>query len=163
MSILIDGHNLIGQLADLSLADPNDEAKLVQRLRVYRSTVSCPITVVFDHGENYVPPQSLSGGGVEVVFANSQSSADEHIIQRIRQNGAPHRLLVISSDQDIQAAARSCGAQVMTSQEFALEMKKRHAPKHKKRRRTTQEPSLSAREVEEWLAVFKNRPKKRGD
>ena len=29
---LIDGHNLIGQLPDLSLTDPDDEAKLVQKL-----------------------------------------------------------------------------------------------------------------------------------
>ena len=35
MPILIDGHNLIAKLPDLRLDDPDDEAKLVARLRAY--------------------------------------------------------------------------------------------------------------------------------
>ena len=33
MLYLIDGHNLIGQMPGLSLDDPHDEAKLVERLK----------------------------------------------------------------------------------------------------------------------------------
>lgn len=33
MNYLIDGHNLIARTPGLSLADPDDEAKLVQLLR----------------------------------------------------------------------------------------------------------------------------------
>ncbi len=32
MHYLIDGHNLIAQISDISLDDPDDEAKLVLRL-----------------------------------------------------------------------------------------------------------------------------------
>jgi S-adenosylhomocysteine hydrolase len=32
MPYMIDGHNLIGKLPDISLDDPNDEALLVQKL-----------------------------------------------------------------------------------------------------------------------------------
>jgi hypothetical protein len=35
--LLIDGHNLIGQLAAPRLDDPDDEAQLVRRLRSYRA------------------------------------------------------------------------------------------------------------------------------
>jgi hypothetical protein len=35
MPYLIDAHNLIGQLEDLSLSDPNDEAILVTRLKAF--------------------------------------------------------------------------------------------------------------------------------
>jgi len=35
MPLLIDGHNLIGQIPDISLSDPDDEAKLVLLLRRY--------------------------------------------------------------------------------------------------------------------------------
>ena len=99
MSILIDGHNLIGQSPGLALDDPDDEARLVQRLRVYRSVVRQPITVVFDSGAAYVPPLNLSGGGVEVVFAAAGSSADGLIISRIGRVREPGELLVVSSDR----------------------------------------------------------------
>ena len=35
MPLLIDGHNLIGQIAGMSLADPDDEGDLVMLLRRY--------------------------------------------------------------------------------------------------------------------------------
>ena len=50
MPILIDGHNLIGRLPDLRLDDPDDEAKLVLRLRAYAARTRKRITVVFDQG-----------------------------------------------------------------------------------------------------------------
>ena len=37
MFYLIDGHNLIGQLADIDLDDPNDESLLVQKLNGWTS------------------------------------------------------------------------------------------------------------------------------
>jgi len=158
MSILIDGHNLIGQLEDLSLSDPDDEAKLVARLRVYRSATNRPITVVFDHGERYAPPQGLSGSGVEVIFAPVDSSADELIVQRIAQSHEPHALLVVSADKEVQAAARSRGAQVMTAQEFVRQMKETHAPRNKRRRRKPVfEPAVPAAEVEYGVRQFKSR------
>jgi predicted RNA-binding protein with PIN domain len=158
MSVLIDGHNLVAQLDDLSLSDPDDEARLVQRLKVYRSAINRPITVVFDHGERYTPPQDLSGGGVKVLFAALDSSADELIVQRITRSREPHALLVVSTDGEVQAAARSRGAQVMTAQEFARQMKETHAPRHKRRRRKPVfEPAVSAAEVEYWVRQFESR------
>ena len=154
MSILIDGHNLIGQIADLDLSDPDDEAKLVQRLRVYRNVANEPITVIFDHGTGYTPPHNLSGGGVEVVFAGMDAQADWLIIGRIRNERDPEHLTVVSSDREIQSVAQGHGAKVLTAQEFAAQMLRNHAPKHKRRRRTRREPRLSAREVDEWLALF---------
>ena len=68
MPILIDGHNLIGQMSDLSLADPDDEAKLLQRLRGYRNVANQPITVVFDSGSHYSLPQDRSCGWGNVLL-----------------------------------------------------------------------------------------------
>ena len=36
MPYLIDGHNLIACLPDISLDDPNDEAQLVNKLKGFR-------------------------------------------------------------------------------------------------------------------------------
>ena len=159
MPILIDGHNLIGQIADLDLSDPDDEAKLVQRLRVYRNVANQPITVIFDHGEAYTPPQNLSGGGVEVVFSALDSDADRLIARRVRAEANPGQLVVVSSDLELQSIARRAGAKTLTAQEFAAQMARNHAPKHKRRKRVRQEPKLSAREVDEWLEIFEDKPK----
>ena len=48
MSLIIDGHNLIGVMPDIDLADPDDEWQLVQRLRGYASAKNTALTVVFD-------------------------------------------------------------------------------------------------------------------
>jgi len=157
MAILIDGHNLIAQIADLDLSDPDDEAKLVQRLRVYRNVANQPITVFFDHGPTYTPPHNLSGGGVEAVFSSVDSPADGLIIARIRNETNPRQIVVVSSDREIQRIAQSYGAKVLTAREFAAQMVRNHAPQHKRRKRVRREPRLSAREVDEWLAIFEER------
>ena len=52
MPLLIDGHNLIGHLPDLSLSDPRDEVKLVARLQAYaaRSESESPSCSILGQG-----------------------------------------------------------------------------------------------------------------
>jgi uncharacterized protein len=154
LAILIDGHNVIGQMPDLSLADPDDEAKLVQRLRIYRNVVNTPITVIFDPGDSYTPPYSLSGGGVEVVFAGQYTSADRLIISRIQHAADPEHLLVVSSDGEIVDAARRYGARVMLAPDFVRELAHRRGPRPRRSKKPKLEDRVSAREVDEWLALF---------
>lgn len=159
MAILIDGHNLIGQMPDLSLADPDDEAKLVQRLKIYRDAVKMPITVVFDPGESCTPPHSLSEGGIEVIFAGQRNSADRLIISRIQRAANPEHLLVVSSDQEIVDVARRFGAQVMSAPDFVRAMARTHGARRRRPKKPKLEERVPAREVDEWLALFKGRKK----
>ena len=156
MPYLVDGHNLIGRMPGLSLADPDDEARLVQLLRRFASRRKKRVTVVFDKG---LPggKSSLSGAGVEVQFAPSSSTADALIRRRVRELRDPPNWTVVTSDAELAAAARARGARVMPSAEFAalLTTGGRAAEKG--------EPRLSKEEVEEWLGVFgrKGRPKRK--
>jgi predicted RNA-binding protein with PIN domain len=82
MPLLIDGHNLIGQLPDLSLSDPRDEVKLVARLQAYAARSGRRITVVFDPGPQAVPPalqRRSRHGYVEVIYADPGQKADDVI------------------------------------------------------------------------------------
>ena len=148
MPLLIDGHNLIGQLPGLRLDDPDDEAKLVARLRGYGARTRKRVTVVFDHGLPGGLSQSLSGGGVQVVFASAGRVADGILIERIRRARDPHGLTVVTSDGSVIAAARARGAQVMRSEEFAGQLS---APR---RDAGDQDVHLSPEEVDEWLDLF---------
>ena len=150
MPLLIDGHNLIGrgQLPGLRLDDPDDEAKLVARLRTYCARTRKRITVVFDHGLPGGRSRELSGGGVEVVFASAGRTADGILRERVRRARDPRGLTVVTSDNEVIAVARARGARVMRSEEFAAQL---NVP------RTVEAESdvhLSAEEVEEWLNVF---------
>jgi predicted RNA-binding protein with PIN domain len=53
MPILIDGHNLIGKMSSISLADPEDEDKLVRVLARRLHSQRHKTIVVFDKGADF--------------------------------------------------------------------------------------------------------------
>jgi len=151
MPLLIDGHNLIGRLPDLRLDDPDDEARLVARLRTYAARTRKRVRVVFDRGLPGGRSRELSGGGVEVVFASAGRTADGILRERIRHSRDPHGLTVVTSDQQVIAAAQARGAHVMRSEEFAALLSE---PPPADTGDAGKDVHLSPQEVEEWLALF---------
>ena len=151
MPLLIDGHNLIGQMPDLDLEDPDDEAKLVARLRTYCARARKRATVVFDHGLPGGRSLPLSGGGVEVVFASAGRKADGILCERLRRARDPRGLTVVSSDGEVLAAARARHARVIRSEDFALQLS---SPRSVETDEAARDRPISSQEVEEWLSLF---------
>ncbi|MCP4541912.1 MAG: NYN domain-containing protein [Chloroflexi bacterium] len=154
MPILIDGHNLIGKLPDIHLDDPDDEAKLVVRLKSYCARTSKRVTVVFDHGLPGGRSWELSGGGVETVFAPTGRTADRILCERLRQARDPRGLTVVTSDRQVIAAAKAQGARVMRSEQFAVQL---NTPRTVETIETERDVNLSADEVQEWLKMFEEK------
>jgi hypothetical protein len=150
MPVLIDGHNLIGQLPDISLADPDDEARLVSRLQAYAGRTGKRVVVVFDRGMPGGRSQTLSGGRVEVVFAPTGCNADGVLIERIRRARNPRGLVVVTSDREVVAVARRRGARVVRAEAFLGELEPSPASPDSAR----EDVHLSADEVEAWLELF---------
>jgi predicted RNA-binding protein with PIN domain len=151
MQFLIDGHNLIGKLPDIHLDDPDDEAKLVVRLRTYCARTGRRVTAVFDHGLPGGHSWELSGGGVEAVFAPLGRTADGILRERIRQARDPRSLTVVTSDHQVIAAAQARGARVVRSEEFVVQL---NTPRPVETIETERDVNLSADEVQEWLKMF---------
>jgi predicted RNA-binding protein with PIN domain len=154
MNLLVDGHNLIGQTPGLSLADPDDEAKLVLMLRRYAvQKRSRQVVVVFDRGI-YGHPQSLNGYGITCYFARSPQDADEQLIQRIRALPRPREWALVSSDRVVVRAAQERGMRLLESRAFALQL----APVNRKATPSPQSEKpdvrLSEAELREWLRLF---------
>ncbi len=149
MPLLIDGHNLIARLPGISLDDPYDEAKLVERLRSYRARTGKRIVVVFDGGVPAGWSADLSSGGITVIFAAPGRPADKIIIERIRRSRDPRELVVVSSDREVTAVAEECGARVMPAESFAATL---NAPSPAVGERA--DVTLSPAEVKEWLNIF---------
>jgi predicted RNA-binding protein with PIN domain len=152
MPLLVDGHNLIGQVPGISLADADDEAQLVMLLRRYATAKRArQVFVVFDHGV-YGHPEQLDGYGVSCYFARSPHDADQELIRRIRKVARPGEWTVVTSDRQIARAAHDRGVRVISSQAFAAQLtmpKPQAAPEEKPR-----DVKLSEGEIEEWLALF---------
>ena len=84
MHYLIDGHNLIGQMDGLELSDPDDELKLLKKLR--RWTVADPrrqVTLFFDGGIFRGEAKHLSGALITVIFSSRKQTADALIIKAL--------------------------------------------------------------------------------
>ena len=153
MKFLIDGHNLIGQMPDIRLDDPDDEARLVQHLRHFARSGRHQITVIFDAGS---PGETgnLSRGPVKVVFAPTGSSADRLIIRRLPRIRDRQSWLIVTSDRQILSAASERHLRTERSEDFAARLRAHPAESDAADPR---EPHLSEGEIEMWLRHFKRR------
>ncbi|WP_376790069.1 NYN domain-containing protein [Thermoflexus sp.] len=157
MPFLIDGHNLIGAMPDLRLEDPNDEARLVERLQRLAMRTGRRITVVFDRG---APggASALSRGGVTVRFASSGVTADELLIRQIRSERNPRGLIVVSSDRSVQEAARRYGASVWSAIKFLTYMRRQLGEAASVTDAEEEKPGqVDPTELEYWLRLFQGK------
>ncbi len=149
MPFLIDGHNVIAVLPDIELTDPHDEAKLVLKLRSWSARTRRQATIVFDGGLPGGYSRSLSGGGLDVVFAaRSHTDADSIIKERLRHLPDAPNWTVVSSDHEVRDAARRVGARTLTAQAFVKRLGR--GPRLKMSKPT----EVSDEEVAQWLEVF---------
>lgn len=153
MIYLIDGHNLIGQMPDMSLDDPHDEAKLVERLKQFAARTGKRCTVVFDGGLPGGWSRDLSTYSVRAVFAHSGTSADAILLERIRTARDPGSLVVVSADHQIVEAALRRRISVISPAVFARQM---NAPAVLDKRDS--DPHLTPSEIQEWLDLFGGEP-----
>ena len=155
MPLLIDGHNLIGKLPDVQLSDPDDEDKLIARLKLYVARTGKRITVVFD------PPRQsewfawsddrYEHHNLTVIFATMGRKADDVIRERVAAEKDKVGLIVITSDAAVANFARQCGVKnVRSSEEFVRELQDSLAAPA-----PAEKPVISKREVDDWLKIFK--------
>jgi predicted RNA-binding protein with PIN domain len=153
MPILIDGHNLIGQMPGIKLSDPDDEAQLVMILRRYAARRrGRKVVVIFDGGV-YGHPEQLNGYGVEASFAHAPANADMELIRRIRAIRRRDEWVVVSSDRAVAGEAQARGIPVLSAQQFARRLASLDAPRASLHEKRNDRP-LSKAEVEEWMRLF---------
>ena len=152
MIVIIDGHNLIPHLPGLSLSDEDDETQLIRLLQEYGRLRRRSIEVFFDRA-----PTAQAGvrrfGRVQAHFVRSGVTADDAIMARLRSLGKRAKnVQVVSSDRQVQRAAKAAHATVISSDEFAVDWQKL----------ADEEPGLNPRdrllsekEVDAWERLFR--------
>jgi predicted RNA-binding protein with PIN domain len=119
MPYVIDGHNLIGKLSTIDLADPDDEIQLIRVLVHFLIGAGKRGTVFFDHRAP-MAKREQKFGRLSVRFTSHPRSADDDILQYLRSIApeAPN-YTVVTSDAELQKAANRIGARIMPSEVFA--------------------------------------------
>lgn len=152
MPFLIDGHNLIPRVG-LRLDSLDDELELIRLLQEYCRLSRGQVEVYFDNAPAGQPSKKKHGT-LTAHFVRRPDIADEAIRRRIGKLGASAKnWTVVSSDRRVQAEARAAKAKVLSSDEFAGQV-----------RRTLQnkaalggESTMSEDELKDWLELFGKR------
>jgi predicted RNA-binding protein with PIN domain len=155
MPYLIDGHNLIARLDDITLDDPQDEMKLVNQLRSFAARTQKRCVVVFDRG---LPggKSPMSTSTVEVVFASAtQSNADDVLMKRIQKTQDPRGWTIVTSDERVLAWGISRQMRGMRAHEFAKILK---VPANKPDLGEWAHVYVKPEEVAEFLLIFSQQP-----
>ncbi|MBN2043477.1 MAG: NYN domain-containing protein [Anaerolineales bacterium] len=149
MPYLIDGHNLIGKIPGLQLDDVDDERELIERLLIYCQQTGKDAEIYFDRSATGHARASVHGR-VTARFVRSGETADQAISRHLKRLGnAAANWTVVSSDRQVQNAAKRARARVIESEEFSRELAA--GPAVDKNRES---PPISEDEVDEWLDMF---------
>jgi len=153
MPYLVDGHNLIPKISGLELGELDDEIQLIELLQEFCRLRRKQVEVYFD---NAPPgqPRARNYGMVLARFARHGQSADELIHARLQAlGGAARNWTVVSSDHEVQAAARAARAQAISAEAFARLMGEtlEGTPREPTR---DGEAGQSADDIDDWLALF---------
>ena len=163
MHYIIDGHNLIGKMPDISLKDPNDEIKLTMRIKTWvAESKKRQVTLFFDGGAQGSHLNRLSSHNMKVIFAPSGKTADSLIISHMRKLKNPREYTLVTSDREIIGAAQLLRIRSLLSEEFIERMgfifkeQPDKEPKAKKEAPPDKPDvaKISEAEVQEWLDLF---------
>jgi predicted RNA-binding protein with PIN domain len=111
MRLLVDGMNVIGSRPDGWWRDRDAAmARLVDRLERWAASTGDDITVVFERK----PRPPISSPMVEVAHAPKPgaNAADHEIVRRVREDGDPKSIRVVTSDHLLSDLVRGLDATV---------------------------------------------------
>lgn len=134
MALLIDGYNLLhgtdlfGRGKSAGTLEASREALLRFVIASLEPDELAQTTIVFD-SKDAPPglPRTLSRKGLTIRFATGYADADELLEELILADNAPKKLTVVSSDHQVQRAARRRRSQYIDSQQWYFETRQRRS------------------------------------
>jgi len=157
MSLLIDGYNLLHEASRdyAAYGHSLSPAALCQILSRWASRRRRQVEIVFDG----YPPADFGAAEsrfewVRIAFSRGDGNADEVIARRIESSTAPRRLLVVSSDRQVQRAARRRNCGRVDSGRFWQRVCKDLSRPRRAKEPIEKRVGLSADQLDYWLEQF---------
>lgn len=149
MTYIIDGHNLIGKIPGLNLDDLDDEQELITLLQEYCLQTGKNIEVYFDKSATG-HARARVHGKVTARFVRSGETADQAIDRHLKRLGKQAaNWTVVSSDIQVQRAAKRVRARLISSEAFSRDLlAEQSSPGN------TDSPEINQDELDEWLDLF---------
>jgi predicted RNA-binding protein with PIN domain len=158
MPVIIDGYNLLRSIQRDEQFESLTEVGLCRIISDYMKNVRNHGHVVFDGTgpRDKSDFDQLGGlGNIEVYFSGEHLEADDLIIEKIDDSSAPKKLIIVSSDREIRAAAASRKAVSVKSDYFWQDVQNRletyqkpaYEPKAKR-------GGITEAEADQWLDFF---------
>lgn len=147
MKYILDGYNVIGALQHIQLSQSNKESTFLTWLMPFIHPKD-HLVVVFD-GKNdaFGFHQNERRNGMTIVTTQSDVSADEYIKDICVNGSSP--MIVVTSDRDIQYAAKKSQVRCMTAHQFI------HAYcQHANSEYRKQAPPITDGHIRYWLNEF---------
>ncbi len=167
MPLLIDGYNLLHATGIVGRGSgpgglERSRLALLNFLAHALDPADLPhTTVVFDaHDAPSGLPRVVQHRGIAVRYAAGYESADALIEELIRAESAPRRLVVVSSDREIQRAARRRRAKAVASDAWYAELLRARRERNEAATEPSDQPPvpLLAEDVEYWIRQFGGGP-----
>ena len=150
MPYIIDGHNLIGKIPDISLGDIDDEILLIKILDPHFKRLRKKATIFFDHADLTGNGQIYRSAFLHVIFVRQPKTADQAIVEKLNSlRGNAKNFTVVSSDNWIINNARKAGANVIFSEDFYTNL----GITHQKARNSGNQTENN---IDYWLKVFRS-------
>jgi predicted RNA-binding protein with PIN domain len=162
MPLLIDGYNLLNATGIVGRGGPPSLGRSRLALLNFLAAAIDPrevahTTVVFDaHDAPPGLPRVVQHGPLLVRFAVKNRTADELIEELILADSAPRRLVVVSSDHEIQRAARRRRAKAVGSEVWYSELIRERREREEESADAPAQPAvpLLEEDVSYWLRQF---------
>lgn len=161
--LLIDGYNLlyatdiIGQGSNAGTLQASRQALLDFLLDTLREDLLERTIIVFD-AKDPPPglPRQVKQGPLQIHYATGFPNADQLLKEYIEIHTAPRQLLVVSSDHEVQRAARRRRATFVDSDVWYRKVRSQQNGPHSPRAGSHDKPAgtPSAAEVQRWMKEF---------
>jgi predicted RNA-binding protein with PIN domain len=152
MGYLVDGNNVMAQRVGWHRDKRGARLRLLDELARFAQARRARVAVVFDGAPEPHFADGSSYKGVKIFYAERGSNADERIKRLVDEARERRTLWVVTSDRQLSAYTRRCGAQHLHAGEFRRRLEDVCAVTADDA--ANNEQQMNAEELPDWMRYF---------